>query len=110
VTRESRALVLEEGVFTLPTARAIAESLKRSADSSRWRKAGSFQSAMSMLSFYVNRAGSNLPERRRNVLNAAKVELRRLYAASRKRSLRVSGVRRAKATAGRARKHKSRRT
>jgi hypothetical protein len=79
VTRESRALVLEEGVFTLPSARAIAESLKRSADSSQWRKAGPFQSAMSMLNFYINRAGRNLPESRRTVLDAAKVELRRLY-------------------------------
>jgi len=83
VTRESHALVLEEGVFKLPTARAIAESLKRSADSSRRRRTGPFQSAMSMLNFYINRAGRNLPEPRRKTLNAAKAELRRLYGMSR---------------------------
>ena len=83
VTRESHALVLEEGVFKLPTATAIAESLKRSADTSQARKSTPFRSAMSMLNFYINRAGRNLPETRRKTLNAAKVELRRLYAIGR---------------------------
>jgi uncharacterized protein DUF3175 len=57
----------------------VAASLKRSAEHSRRRKASPFQSAMSMLNFYINRAGKKLPVARRRVLDAAKVELRRLY-------------------------------
>ena len=79
VTRESNALDLEPGVFTLPTPQAIAESLRRSAERSDRRKAPAFRSAMSMLVFYINRAGVNLPARRRRVLERAKDELRRLY-------------------------------
>ncbi len=79
VTRTSSALQLEEGVFTWRDPRRIAESLSRSAEESTSRKAGPFRSAMSMLAFYINRAGSNLPEDRRAILEAAKVELRRLY-------------------------------
>ena len=78
VTRESRALELEEGVFTWDDPREIALSLKRSAERSTRRKAPPFRSAMSMLVFYVNRAGKNLPEERRRVLEQAKDELRKL--------------------------------
>lgn len=86
VTETSRALELEEGVFTLEDPREIARSLKRSADRSRRRKAGPFQSAMSMLNFYINRAGSQLPEQQRARLEAAKDELRDLYGRPRKNS------------------------
>ena len=79
VTRESNALALEEGVFALDDPREIAKSLKRSAEKSTRRKAGPFQSAMSMLNFYINRAGRNLPAARKKLLNEAKAELRRLY-------------------------------
>jgi hypothetical protein len=79
VTRESNALDLEGGVFTLPTPRKIALSLKRSAETSLRRKADPFRSAMSMLNFYINRAGKNLPARRKMVLNKAKEELRILF-------------------------------
>ncbi len=79
VTKTSNALDLEQDVFKLPTATAVAESLKRSAEASKRRKGTAFQSAMSMLNFYINRAGKNLPEERRRVLTQAKEELRRLY-------------------------------
>jgi hypothetical protein len=86
VTRESNALDLEEGVFTFDDPVKIAESLKRSADRSRRRKTDSFRSAMSMLSFYINRAGSGLPEKQRERLEAAKDELRALYGKPRQNS------------------------
>jgi hypothetical protein len=76
VTRESRALELEEGVFTWDDPRAIALSLMRSAEASTRRKATPFRSAMSMLVFYVNRAGRNLDHTQRRVLEQAKEELR----------------------------------
>lgn len=79
VTRESHALELEEGVFTWKDPARIARSLKRSADSSRQRKSEPFRSAMSMLTFYINRAGSKLDGDQRQVLEKAKAELRRLY-------------------------------
>jgi len=79
VTRESRALALEPGVFKKDSARAIARSLKRSADRSKARKSEPFRSAMSMLSFYINRAGKNLEPSERKKLDAAKDELRALY-------------------------------
>ena len=79
VTEHSNALDLEEGVFALASPRRIAESLKRSAESSTRRKASPFQSAMSMLNFYLNRAGKSLSDERKRVLNDAKAELRRLY-------------------------------
>lgn len=79
VTETSNALDLEAGVFTWDDPRRIARSLKRSADRSRRRKSDSFRSAMSMLTFYVNRAGSQLSRRRRATLEAAKDELRALY-------------------------------
>jgi hypothetical protein len=79
VTRESDALDLEEGVFTWEDPRRIAQSLKRSAERSTRRKARPFSSAMSMLTFYINRAGSNLKDDQLEVLERAKDELRRLY-------------------------------
>jgi len=79
VTKHSIALDLEEGVFTFNDPKKIAESLKRSAEASVRRKAGAFQSAMSMLNFYINRAGKNLKPDRKNILNKAKEELRKLY-------------------------------
>jgi hypothetical protein len=79
VTRESHALSLEPKVFAGRSPRAIAASLKRSAERSRARKATPFRSAMSMLNFYINRAGARLPARRRKVLDQAKDELRKLY-------------------------------
>lgn len=79
VTRESHALDLEPGVFTWDDPARIAASLKRSAEMSTNRKVDPFRSAMSMLSFYINRAGTNLPAERRAVLEAAKAELRRQF-------------------------------
>jgi hypothetical protein len=79
VTEQSNALDLEQGVFAFDSPVRIAKSLKRSAETSNRRKASPFQSAMSMLNFYINRAGKNLPEQRKRLLNDAKVELRRLY-------------------------------
>lgn len=79
VEKTSNALDLEAGVFTLSDPWRIAQSLKRSAETSSRRKAGPFQSAMSMLSLYMNRAGRRLPAERRRILNEAKVELRRLF-------------------------------
>lgn len=79
VTQHSSALALEPGVFSMTSSRDIAASLKRSADSSTRRKATPFQSAMSMLNFYINRAGTSLPAARKRKLNQAKEELRRLY-------------------------------
>lgn len=79
VTNTSNALDLEEGVFTLTDPREIALSLKRSADHSRRRKVGAFQSAMSMLNFYINRAGRRLPYEQKRRLDVAKDELRKLY-------------------------------
>lgn len=79
VTRESNALDLEEGVFTLARPAAIAASLKRSAMRSRRRKASAYRSALSMLIFYINRAGKNLPAARKRTLERAKDELRRQF-------------------------------
>jgi Protein of unknown function (DUF3175) len=85
VTARSNALDLEEGVFMHDDPREIARSLKRSAESSRRRKAPPFRSAMSMLVFYINRAGANLPKARRARLEKAKDELRALYGRPRQR-------------------------
>ena len=79
VTRGSNALDLEPGVFAFDDPRRIALSLKRSAEASARRKAPPYRSAMSMLTFYVNRAGRSLPDERRSVLEQAKVELRKLF-------------------------------
>ncbi|ESY75818.1 MULTISPECIES: DUF3175 domain-containing protein [unclassified Mesorhizobium] len=79
VTEHSDALDLEDHVFESDDAKKIAASLKRSAEHSHRRKAGPFQSAMSMLNFYINRAGKNLPAERRQVLEDAKDELRAAF-------------------------------
>jgi hypothetical protein len=79
VTKHSFALELEPGVFTWPDPKRIALSLKRSAEVSTRRKAAPFVSAMSMLNFYINRAGKNLKPEKRVVLAQAKEELRRLF-------------------------------
>ena len=76
ITEHSNAMDLEDHVFESEDAKKIAASLKRSAEHSDRRKAEPFQSAMSMLNFYINRAGSNLPDERRKVLEKAKDELR----------------------------------
>ncbi len=86
VTETSNALDLEAGVFSLDDPRRIAQSLKRSAEASHRRKANPFQSAMSMLNFYINRAGSQLPKAQRARLEQAKDELRDLYGRPRKAS------------------------
>lgn len=79
VTHESNALDLENRVFKKKDAKSIARSLKRSAERSHRRKSSPYRSAMSMLTFYVNRAGKNLSKRDRAKLERAKDELRRLY-------------------------------
>ena len=79
VTETSDALDLDKGMFSLASPRAIARSLKRSAERSRRRKSGSLRSAMSMLTFYINRAGRKLSKTRRARLESAKKELRLLY-------------------------------
>ncbi len=76
VTKHSDAMDLEEHIFESDDAKKIANSLKRSAEHSHRRKAEPFRSAMSMLNFYINRAGSNLPEQRKKVLEKAKDESR----------------------------------
>jgi hypothetical protein len=77
VTEHSNALDLEQDVFEQDDPKKIADSLKRSAEHSQRRKAGPFQSAMSMLTFYINRAGKNLSARRKRTLERAKNELRK---------------------------------
>jgi len=79
VMRHSDALDLERQVFAKATPEAIARSLKRSAERSRRRKAAPYRSAMAMLTFYINRAGKNLPKRRRNLLERGKVALRKAF-------------------------------
>jgi uncharacterized protein DUF3175 len=79
VTRHSNALDLEEGVFTGNDPKRIAASLKRSAEASDRRKADPYRSALSMLTFYINRAGRNLPAARAHVLQRAKAELRKAF-------------------------------
>ncbi|MGF2736830.1 DUF3175 domain-containing protein [Marinobacter sp. DUT-1] len=84
VTETSDSLDLEEGVFTLEDPKEIALSLKRSAEQSSRRKSEPFRSAMSMLTFYINRAGKHLPEEQRHRLQQAKEELRVLFGRPRK--------------------------
>jgi len=79
VTRRSSALDLEPHIFESDDPRRIAQSLKQSAEASERRKAEPFQSAMSMLNFYINRAGRNLTEEHRQVLERAKDELRKAF-------------------------------
>src|SRR5215470_3386874 len=83
VTRHSNALDLEKGVFTKRNSHQIALSLKRSAEKSARRKSSPFRSAMSMLTFYINRMGTNLTGRRRRVLEQAKSDLREMFARDR---------------------------
>jgi hypothetical protein len=79
VTRESDALDLRQGVFKLDDPKKIASSLKRSAEQSHRRKADPYRSALSMLTFYINRAGKSLPARRKRILERAKLQLRELF-------------------------------
>jgi len=85
VTERSNALDLDQGVFTRDDPRAIARSLKRSADHSRRRKSDPYRPAMSMLTFYINRACTHLSARQRKRLEAAKDELRDLYGRDRRK-------------------------
>ena len=78
-TKHSNALDLEQAVFTWQNPQKIARSLKKSAQESARRKASPFQSAMSMLNFYINRAGKNLPKAQKKILEEAKIELRKLF-------------------------------
>jgi hypothetical protein len=84
VTEKSDALDLDRGVFTWKNPKRIAASLKRSAEHSRRRKSGAFRSAMSMLTFYVNRGGKDLPKSQKSVLERAKDELRAQFGRARK--------------------------
>ena len=84
VTEHSDALDLEPDVFESKNPKEIARSLKKSAEHSQRRKTGPFRSAMSMLTFYINRAGKNLSRSQRNVLEAAKNELRAAFGRDRK--------------------------
>lgn len=79
VTHESDALDLDRGVFTRKDAKSIARSLKRSAERSTRRKPGAYRSAISMLTFYINRGGKNLPASRKKVLENAKDDLRKAF-------------------------------
>lgn len=79
VTKKSNALNLEKGVFILKDPKRIARSLKRSAERSKRKKGTSFQSAMSMLNLYINRAGKNLDRKQKKILEKAKGELRELF-------------------------------
>ena len=79
VTRTSRALALDSDVFTWDSPKRIEASLKRSAEKSRARKSEPYRSAMSMLTFYINRAGKSLSATRKKTLEAAKDELRRQF-------------------------------
>ncbi|HEX5230108.1 MAG TPA: DUF3175 domain-containing protein [Bryobacteraceae bacterium] len=83
VTETSNALDLDSGVFSWSDPKRIARSLKRSAEHSHRRKSSPRQSAMSMLNFYINRAGDNLPQKQKRVLERAKDELRALFEKSR---------------------------
>ena len=79
VTKESDALDLKRGVFTLTDPKKIAASLKRSAERSSGRKTGAYRSALSMLTFYINRAGKTLPKTQRDRLQRAKAELKHQF-------------------------------
>ncbi|MFT3927652.1 MAG: DUF3175 domain-containing protein [Myxococcales bacterium] len=79
VMETSDALDLEANIFKRGSAKQVAASLKRSAEHSKRRKSGPYQSAMSMLNFYINRGGKNLPPSRKKTLERAKDELRELF-------------------------------
>jgi hypothetical protein len=93
VMERSDALDLESGIFTKDDPKAIARSLKRSAEKSTRRKAEPFRSAMSMLTFFINRGGKNLPKKQKQTLERAKDELRALYGREPKGSRSVSSAR-----------------
>ena len=99
----SNALDLEGGVFTKRSPKAIAQSLKRSAERSRRRKSAPFRSAMSMLNFHINRGGKGVSKSQRRVLERAKGELRKLYGRDPAGSVRRSHARKAQS---RTRAHK----
>lgn len=82
ITENSHALDLETGVFTFDDPKKIASSLKKSALDSQHRKGTPYQSAMSMLNFYINRAGAKLPKERKAILTKAKAELRKIFKVS----------------------------
>jgi len=79
VTENSNALDLENNIFESTDPKKIAQSLKESAEKSKRKKTTPFQSAMSMLTFYINRAGKNLPDAQKNILEKAKDELRKAF-------------------------------
>src|ERR1044072_6775538 len=79
VTQTSDAMDLTDGVFKLRDPKKVAASLKRSAERSHRRKSNPYRSALSMLTFYINRAGRNLPASRKKVLNQAKDELKHQF-------------------------------
>ena len=79
VTKKSDSLDLEKGIFTWDDPKKIAESLKKSADKSSRRKTDPYRSTMSMLNFYINRAGKNLPKKRIKILEEVKKNLKNLY-------------------------------
>ena len=79
MTKHSNALDLDQGVFTWKDPKRIAASLKRSAEASSRRKADPYRSALSMLTFYINRAGKNLPKTERDRLQRAKTELKHQF-------------------------------
>jgi hypothetical protein len=80
VTEHSNAMDLEKDIFTQKDPKKIAESVKRSAEKSKRRKSGPFQSAMSMINFYENRGGKNISAAQKKVLDKSKEELRKLFA------------------------------
>ena len=84
VTETSDALDIDKGTFALDDPRKIARALKKDAEQSHRRKSDPYRSAMSMLTFYINRAGKNLPKKRRETLEAAKDELRAAFGRERK--------------------------
>ena len=86
VTKTSHALDLEYHIFRSHNPKHIAQSLKHSAEISQRRKGTPFQSAMSMLNFYINRAGTNLPEEQKNILEKTKEELRKLFGREQKQN------------------------
>jgi len=109
--RESNALDLKAGVFALEDPLEIARSLKRSAVARARRKSAPFRSAMSMLTFYINRAGSSLPAERKEVLEKTKGELRRLFGRSLEQRARTRSMRMCRsASARRARSRSATRT
>jgi hypothetical protein len=101
VTETSDALTLEEGVFKKPSPRAVALSLKRSAERSRRRKSDPYRSAMSMLVFFINRGGKGLSKKEKDKLEKAKDALRALYGRDTKAEKKTKGTKRKSRTSGR---------